>query len=290
MSAAAPPGAGDPHAGARAHDAAQEHGRTHPRPSPDADAAPPLAAVEDIHFTYPGGTTPVLRGAWLTVRPGRRVGLLGHNGSGKSTLLHLLMGLLRPRSGRVLHHGTPLRREADFVPLRREVGFVFQNSDDQLFCPTVLEDVAFGPLNHGASPARARAMAEATLERLGLAGFGNRVTHRLSGGEKKLVALATVLVLQPRALLLDEPTNDLDPRTRDRLIDTLSACSATHLIISHDWDFLARTCDSFLTVQDGAVRAAIHAPHPHMHTHTGGDVHHHHEQRRPPCGTGEPDC
>ncbi len=276
--AATPPNSGQPHDHEHAHDHAHGHGHPHPHPHghSDDDATPPLAAVQDIHFTYPGSAEPVLRGASLALRPGRRIGLLGHNGSGKSTLLHLLMGLLRPQSGRVLHRGAPLAREADFVPLRREVGFLFQNSDDQLFCPTVLEDVAFGPLNHGASPAEARAVAEATLERLGFAGFGSRVTHRLSGGEKKMIALAAVLAMQPQALLLDEPTNDLDPRTRDRLIAILAAHSPTHLIISHDWDFLAHTCDSFLTVQNGAVRTATHTPHTHVHTHTGGDVHHHH--------------
>ena len=286
--AATPPNHGHPDAHAPGHEHdhehdhehadGHEHGHEHPHSAPhaDDDATLPLAAVEDIHFTYPGSASPVLRGASLALRPGRRIGLLGHNGSGKSTLLHLLMGLLRPQSGRVLHRGAPLAREADFAPLRREVGFLFQNSDDQLFCPTVLEDVAFGPLNHGASPAEARAVAEATLERLGFAGFGGRVTHRLSGGEKKMIALAAVLAMQPQALLLDEPTNDLDPRTRDRLIAILAAHSPTHLIISHDWDFLAQTCDSFLSVQGGSVRIATHTPHTHVHTHTGGDVHHHH--------------
>ena len=291
--APAPPGNGlpdneqsSPHVPSHEHDHDHEqahggehdhaHPHDHPHPHPDTDAAPPLAAVEDICFTYPGSAEPVLRDASLALRPGRRIGLLGHNGSGKSTLLHLLMGLLRPQTGRVLHRGVPLTREADFAPLRREVGFLFQNSDDQLFCPTVLEDVAFGPLNHGASPAEARDVAESTLERLGFAGFGSRVTHRLSGGEKKMIALAAVLAMQPQALLLDEPTNDLDPRTRDRLIATLAAHSPTHLIISHDWDFLAQTCDSFLSVRDGIVRIATHTPHTHVHTHTGGDVHHHH--------------
>jgi len=286
--AATPPNHGHPDAHAPGHEHDHEHDhehadghehgheRPHSAPHADGDATPPLAAVEDIHFTYPGSAAPVLRGASLALRPGRRIGLLGHNGSGKSTLLHLLMGLLRPQAGRVLHRGVPLAREADFGPLRREVGFLFQNSDDQLFCPTVLEDVAFGPLNHGASPAEARGVAEATLERLGFAGFGGRVTHRLSGGEKKMIALAAVLAMQPQALLLDEPTNDLDPRTRDRLIAILAAHSPTHLIISHDWDFLAQTCDSFLSVQDGSVRIATHTPHTHVHTHTGGDVHHHH--------------
>ena len=239
-----------------------------------------MSVLQTIDLKKYYGTEPnitrALDGVNFSVNDGEFVAVVGTSGSGKSTLLHLLMGLLRPQSGQVLHRGVPLTSEADFATLRREVGFLFQNSDDQLFCPTVLEDVAFGPLNHGASPAEARDVAQATLERLGFAGFGSRVTHRLSGGEKKMIALAAVLAMQPQALLLDEPTNDLDPRTRGRLIAILAAHSPTHLIISHDWDFLAQTCDSFLLVQDGTVRIATHTPHTHVHTHTGGDVHHHH--------------
>lgn len=236
----------------------------------------PIVELSGIHFTYPGSTVPVLRGATLNLMPGQRLGLLGHNGSGKTTLLHICMGLLRPGAGTIRHKGVEVHEDRGFNALRRGVGFLFQSADDQLFCPTVLEDVAFGPLNLGLTPLQARQRAEETLERLGLAGFGPRVTHRLSGGEKKMVALAAVMSMQPEALLLDEPTNDLDPATRERLIDVLAAASPTHIIISHDWDFLARTCTSFLTVRDGTVREARHIPHVHTHIHHGGEVAHDH--------------
>jgi cobalt/nickel transport system ATP-binding protein len=158
------------------------------------------------------------------------------------------------------------------------VGLLFQNSDDQLFSPTVLEDVAFGPLNLGHKPPRAREIAAAALERVGLEGFGERVTHRLSGGEKKLVALASILAMQPKALLLDEPTNDLDPDTRDRLRDVLLDLDLSYIVISHDWDFLDETTDDVYALHDGRLlhdgKAAIHR---HVHIHPHGDVPHEHE-------------
>lgn len=254
----------------------------------------PLLALHDIHFTYPSGRS-VLRSANITLHHGQRLGLLGHNGSGKTTLLHVAMGLLTPQHGSITLNGNSMDAsqpaKQTLHELRRTVGFLFQNSDDQLFCPTVLEDVAFGPLNLGLSPAEARKRAEDTLTSVGLAGFGPRVTYRLSGGEKKMAALASILAMQPQALLLDEPTNDLDPDTRQRLIAILGSVSRTHIIISHDWDFLARTCDTFLTVKDGTVNTSEHTPHAHMHLHThvhsGGDVDHtHHDQN----GHAHPHC
>lgn len=239
-------------------------------------AATPLVQFDDIHFRYAASGDYVLRGATLHLHEGQRIGLLGDNGSGKTTLLHLIMGLLRPASGMIRFNGEAVTDEAGFARLRRGLGFLFQNSDDQLFCPTVLEDVAFGPLNLGLSPVEARNMAEETLERLGLRGFGPRVTHRLSGGEKKMVALASVMAMQPQALLLDEPTNDLDPSTRARLMSALTERSPTHIIISHDWDFLEQTCNTFLTVRGGVVKATEHIPHTHVHVHHGGDMLHRH--------------
>lgn len=171
----------------------------------------------------------------------------------------------------------PLETEKDFRELRCKVGLVLQHAEDQLFCPTVLEDVAFGPLNLGCSQDEARVRAASTLERLGLAGFENRLTHRLSGGEKKLVSLATVLVMEPEALLLDEPTNGLDPEARQRIIGVLKTLPTARIIISHDWDFLAETSSEYLTVegQHFTDAAPSHA-HAHMHVHPLGNKPHEH--------------
>ena len=167
------------------------------------DASLSAIEPEDIHFAYLPGR-PVLEGAHFQLQKGEKVGFIGPNGSGKSTFLHIIMGLLRPSSGTVRIFGKPARSEADFQQARARIGFVFQNDDDQLFSPTVLEDAAFGLLNLGVKPAEARRRALETLEDLGLQGFENRITHRLSGGEKRMVALATVLAMKPDVLLLDE--------------------------------------------------------------------------------------
>lgn len=238
----------------------------------------PIFALEAVSFAYPRGPE-VLRDVNLSVLPGEKIGLYGANGSGKTTLFHVIMGLLNPTKGLILFQGRPMRGEKDFRLLRREVGLVLQNAEDQLFHPTVLDDVAFGPLNLGLDADQARDKALATLARLGLDGFEDRLTHRLSGGEKKLVSLATILAMEPSALLLDEPTNGLDPETRERIILILDALPTARIIISHDWDFLARTTSRYLTVKKGQLVSDIpHRPHRHVHAHPLGDEpHHHHE-------------
>ena len=238
--------------------------------------AEPIFALEHISFTYPGGRQ-VFRDMDFALYPDRKIGLYGPNGSGKTTFFRLIMGLAAPQEGRILFHGRPLETEKDFRELRCKVGLVLQHAEDQLFCPTVLEDVAFGPLNLGCTQDEARDRAASTLERLGLAGFENRLTHRLSGGEKKLVSLATVLVMEPEALLLDEPTNGLDPEARQRIIGVLKTLPTARIIISHDWDFLAETSSEYLTVegQHFTDAAPSHA-HAHMHVHPLGNKPHEH--------------
>ena len=146
--------------------------------------------------------------------------------------------------------GRPRRSEKDFHEVRRRAGLLFQNSDDQLFCPTVLEDVSFGPLNLGTRPAEAREIARDTLDRLGLGGFGDRVTHTLSGGQKRLVALATILAMRPEVLLLDEPTNALDRATEERLIGILQTLPQAMAIVSHDERFLSRLTTRHVRLED----------------------------------------
>lgn len=240
----------------------------------------PLLAAKGVSFGY-AGAPPVLNGADFSLGE-ERLGLIGANGSGKTTLLHILMGLLRPTSGHVELDSQVVSTEKEFKELRNQVGFVFQNPDDQLFMPTVLEDVAFGPLNQGLPPEEARECAMETLRSLGLAGLEKRITHRLSGGEKRLVSLATVLAMRPRALLLDEPSNDLDPATRDRLVELLNALPQAMCIISHDWDFLDRTVSRLLVMKKGRLEsrdaAVLHA---HVHAHPGGEADHAHPEHAP---------
>jgi cobalt/nickel transport system ATP-binding protein len=201
----------------------------------------PLIEMYDITFAYPGASRPVFQDFNFKLLPEQHVGLTGPNGCGKTTLLHLIMGLLRPQAGKIVIFGQEVSKEKDFVSVRQKVGLLFQNADDQLFCPTVLEDVAFGPLNQGKPPAEAIKIARETMERLGLHGFEDRVTYKLSGGEKKLVSLATVLAMRPQLLLLDEPTTGLDEQTKHRLIHLLMDLEIAYMIVSHESDFLSHT-------------------------------------------------
>ena len=196
----------------------------------------PLIDLRDIHFAYPG-LDPVLEGASMQLAAGERLALIGPNGAGKSTLLKIIMGLLAPTSGSVAAFGQIRRQESDFHEVRRRIGLVFQDADDQLFCPTVAEDVAFGPLNLGRSKEEALAIVDQILARLGLLHLRDRVTHKLSGGEKRLVTLATVLAMEPDVLILDEPTNALDPDNYARLVDILHSLDQAVLLVSHDSDF-----------------------------------------------------
>ncbi|MEJ2672202.1 MAG: ABC transporter ATP-binding protein [Deltaproteobacteria bacterium] len=201
----------------------------------------PLLELRNLTFAYPGAPYPVFQDFNYELLAGTHIGLIGPNGCGKTTLLHLIMGLLRPQAGSIIIFGREVRQEKDFVDVRQKVGLMFQNPDDQLFCPTVLEDVAFGPLNQGKPPAEAITIARETMARLGLAGFEDRVTYKLSGGEKKLVSLATVLAMRPRLLLLDEPTAGLDEPTKERIIAILKNLAIAYMIVSHENDFLEHT-------------------------------------------------
>jgi cobalt/nickel transport system ATP-binding protein len=210
----------------------------------------PLIELYDITFTYPGAPQPVFQDFNFQLLPGKHIGLVGPNGCGKTTLLHLIMGLLRPQAGKIVIFGQEASKEKDFVAVRQQVGLLFQNADDQLFCPTVLEDVAFGPLNQGKPPAEAIEIARETMARLGLHGFEDRVTYRLSGGEKKLVSLATVLAMQPQLLLLDEPTTGLDTDTKHRLVHLLQDLDIAYMIVSHEDAFLHHTVGEYCHVHN----------------------------------------
>ncbi len=212
----------------------------------------PFIDLDTICFAYPGRGI-VLDHLNFCMGKGQRLGLVGSNGSGKSTLMHLIMGLHRPDAGTMRLFGKPMNNEQDFKAARRRMGFVFQNADDQLFSPTVVEDVAFGLLNMGKSPEEAVELSKQMLHSLGLDGFEERITYKLSGGEKKLVSLATVLVMKPDMLLLDEPTTGLDKKTVERIIEVLNELDIGYLVVSHEFDFLARTTTDIYTMTGGQI-------------------------------------
>ena len=212
----------------------------------------PLLSLNNISFGYTG--RPLLfDGLDFTLTEGEQTGIHAPNGSGKTTLLRLAMGLEKAQSGTVLFQGSPVDSAQALHHLRCSVGFVLQNSDEQLFSSTVLEDVAFGPLNLGLKPQEARDRALETLESIGMAALAERPIHQLSGGEKKLVSIATVLSMRPKALLLDEPTTFLDEQSRGRIIRLLQEMGIGRVIVSHDRDFLRQTTASLVTIKDGRI-------------------------------------
>ena len=236
-----------------------------------------LINLEKISFRYEGGPL-VLDQLDFEFYRGCRLGLIAPNGSGKTTMLHIIMGLLKPLSGRLEIFGKTIKAEKDFTDVRRRIGLLFQDADDQLFSPTVLEDVAFGPLNLGNSKAEAIRIARRTLDFLGLAGFEERVTFKLSGGEKRLVSLATVLAMEPEILLLDEPINGLDIKTRTKLAEVLAGLDLSYILISHDFDFLAETADAVYTMKNGKIILDKELQiHEHRHAHELGTYPHQHD-------------
>ncbi|NLS95621.1 MAG: ABC transporter ATP-binding protein [Planctomycetaceae bacterium] len=210
-----------------------------------------LVRFDQVTFGY--GDRTVLDACDLNLHAGERLGLAGANGSGKTTLLSLIVGLHRPQHGQVFVLGRPRQSEADFREIRGPVGMLFQDSDDQLFSPTVAEDVAFGPFNLGRSRADVEAIVARTLAQLGMQEYADRVTYKLSGGEKRLVAIATVLAMEPEVLLLDEPTAGLDEAARQRVIEILLGLPQAMLIVSHDRDFLDHTATRRTRLERGRL-------------------------------------
>jgi cobalt/nickel transport system ATP-binding protein len=218
----------------------------------DVSAAPSLH-VEGLAFTYPDGRR-ALDGVDLTVRPGERVALLGPNGAGKTTLVLHLNGILTAGSGAVAVGGLPVERRT-LQEVRRRVGVVFQDPDDQLFMPTVAEDVAFGPANFGVRGAALRARVDAALEAVGMAGHRDRSPLHLSGGQRRRAALATVLACEPEVLVLDEPSSNLDPVARRELADVLLGLGTTILLVTHDLPYALQLCPRSVVLDGGRVVA-----------------------------------
>ncbi|QSX35436.1 ABC transporter ATP-binding protein [Shewanella avicenniae] len=230
----------------------------------------PLLSVTDLAVNY--AQRSVFNGVSFDLYPKERLALVGANGAGKSTLLRTLIGLNQQFSGQIVGLGQRCRQEAEFQQLRKKVGFLFQDSDDQLFCPTVIEDVAFGPLNLGLSAEQAQQKALAVLASLGMAEFAERITYRLSGGEKRMIALATVLAMEPEVLLLDEPTNGLDEAAQQRLLRHLDSLPQAMIIVSHDRSVLERLATRAVLLEAGQLTKAVMHRHPHEHLHVHAEA------------------
>ena len=212
-----------------------------------------MIEFKHVDFSYEKDR-PVLRDLSFCIEKGESVGLIGANGAGKSTVMKLLLGLLAPSSGEILVDG--IRVEKKTLPeIRRKLGFVLQNSDNQMFMPTVYEDMIFAPLNYGLSREEAEKRVDAVLRKLGLEELKHRHNHRISGGEKRMAAIATILAMEPEAVLMDEPSSALDPYNRRLVINTVRELPQTKLITSHDLDMILDTCERVILLSGGRIVA-----------------------------------
>jgi cobalt transport protein ATP-binding subunit len=209
--------------------------------------------VQDVHYAYPDGHQ-ALRGVDLRIQPGERVAILGPNGAGKSTLCLTLNGILRPQHGRVVIGGRPVEGR-DLTEIRRRVGLVFQDPDDMLFMPTVWQDVVFGPANLGLAADEVSARAEGALRAVGMADARDRPPHHLSFGQRKRVAAAAVLAMDPEVLVLDEPSSNLDPRGRREFGELLAGLDLTLLLVTHDLPYALQLCHRAVVLDEGRVVA-----------------------------------
>lgn len=210
-----------------------------------------MIQAEHISFSYENGEQ-IINDLSFSVAPGESVGLIGANGAGKSTMLKLLTGLLPLTQGTLRVMDMPVDKK-HLREIRRSIGFVLQDADDQMFMPTVYEDMMFAPLNYGLSREEAQRRADDVLTRLSLTELKDRYNHKISVGEKRMAAIAAVLVMEPDILLMDEPTAALDPYGRRQVIRTINAMSATRLIASHDMDMIYDTCQRVLLLDHGSI-------------------------------------
>lgn len=212
----------------------------------------PALALEDVRYVYPGGYE-ALAGVSLRLEAGEKVALVGANGAGKSTLLLSLAGILST-AGRIRVQDVELSRQT--LPIiRARIGLVFQNPDDQLFCPTVFDDVAFGPLHMGLPSAEVRHLVQHALEHVGMEAYADRLSHHLSVGEKKRIAIATVLSMDPQVLALDEPSAGLDPRARRGFMQLLRELPQAMLVATHDMDLVRELLPRTIVLHRGSVLA-----------------------------------
>ena len=212
-----------------------------------------MIEFQNVDFSYEKDRK-VLHDMSFSIGRGESVGLIGANGAGKSTIMKLLLGLLGPDSGKVLIDGIEVKKDT-LADIRAKLGFVLQNSDNQMFMPTVYEDMIFGPLNYGLPREEADRRVDEVLGRLGLEYLKDRHNHKISGGEKRMAAIATILAMEPEAILMDEPTSALDPYNRRIVINTIKGLPQTRLIASHDLDMILDTCDRVILISGGRIAA-----------------------------------
>lgn len=203
-----------------------------------------MIELKNISFKYPDGTH-VLENFNLEIKENERIGLVGPNGSGKTTIFKIITGLLRPQQGKTIIFNKKRKTKEDFVEIRGRVGYLFQDSDNQLFCPTVEEDIAFGPLNLGKSKQEVRETVYDSLKLVGMEGFEKKITYNLSQGEKKIISFAAVLAMEPEVLLLDEPFASLDEDTVERMLNILNKISQSYIVVSHNKELLTEVTDDF---------------------------------------------
>lgn len=212
-----------------------------------------IVKFENVTFKYPDGTK-ALNGINILITHGESVGIVGANGSGKTTFLMHLNGYLLPTSG-TINIGDVILNKKTRLEIRRKVGVVFQNPDDQLFMPTVYEDVAFGPLNLGLDEKTVEMKVKKALETVGCFDLKDKPPHHLSGGQKRAVAIASVIAMEPDILAMDEPSSNLDPKSRRSLINLLKGFSHTKIIASHDLDMILDVCSRCVVIKDGVIVA-----------------------------------
>ena len=211
-----------------------------------------MISFENVSFSYENGTT-VLNNVSFEIADGESVGLIGANGAGKSTLMKLLLGLL-PFEGNIFVDGMRVEKK-NLLQIRKKIGFVLQDSDNQMFMPTVFEDMMFGPRNYGMSREEAEKRVDAVLTRLGLNDLKYRYNHKISGGEKRMAAIATVLAMEPEIIVMDEPSIALDPVNRRAVINTVNSLPMTKIIVSHDLDMILDTCRRVILLSRGRIAA-----------------------------------
>ena len=209
--------------------------------------------IKDLYYKYPDGYE-ALKGIDLTLHKGQSLGIVGSNGAGKSTLLLQLTGINRPSSGKIEINSLEVNKK-NLAQIRKDIGFVFQNPEDQLFTTSIYEDVAFGPKNYKLSRQEVDKRVTESLEKVGILELKNRAPYRLSGGQKNLAAIATAISMEPSILIMDEPTSALDPKSRRKLINLLNSFDYTKIIASHDLDMILDTCERTIVLKNGQIVA-----------------------------------